>query len=98
MWFILGLIVGLILLMALWLRGRDINIAWYSWLLMVIGLILMLFAAQNYQAAMSDFEPNAPGVFLILFGLPGLLFFALAVVLTLVVNRKKQAKVKTAHA
>jgi uncharacterized membrane protein len=98
MWFILGLIVGLILLLALWLRGRGINIAWYSWLLMIIGVVLMLFAAQNYQAAMSDFEPNAPGVFLILFGFPGLLFFALAVVLTLLSYRRKQLTLKTARA
>lgn len=98
MWFILGLIVGLILLLAFWLRARDINIAWYSWLLMIFGVVLMLFAAQNYQAAMSDFEPNAPGVFLTLFGFPGLIFFTLAVVLTLLSYRKKQAKVKTAHA
>ena len=75
MLFLTGLIIGLLLLLALGMSLRGARIAWYEWLLMAIGGALMLFSAQNYQAAVSDFEPGAPGVFLLLFGLPGLVLF-----------------------
>ena len=82
MWFVIGLIVGIgLLLMAFWLRSRHVNVAWYEWMLIIAGLALLLFGIQNYLAASSDLEPNAPGIFLLVFGLPGVLLLVIAAVL-----------------
>ncbi len=81
MWFILGLAVGITLFLAFWLNRRGVHITWYEWLLMVVGIVLILFGIQNYQAAVSDFEPNAPGAFLLLFAVPGLILFIAGAIL-----------------
>ena len=79
MWFfIAGIVVGLgLLLLVLWLRRRNVAIAWYEWLIASVGLVLISFGVQNYSAASAAGEPNAPGVFLLVFGLPGVLLLVI---------------------
>jgi hypothetical protein len=82
MWLFAGLLIGIgLLLLVFWLRSRKIFIAWYVWLLAVMGLALLLFSIQNYLASTAELEPVAPGMFLLVFGLPGILLFAIAAVL-----------------
>ena len=84
MWLVIGLILGIVLVaLVFWLRSRKIRVAWYEWLLGVLGLLSMVFSLQNYQASVAAFEPKAPGMFLLVFGLPGLILVLLAVALTL---------------
>ena len=79
MWFVIGLLLGisLLLLLAFWLHDRKVNIAWYEWLIAVVGLALVVFSIQNYSATF-EVERTAPSVFLLIFGLPGVLLLALA--------------------
>ena len=79
MWIFVGLLIGVgLLLLGFWLRSRKIVIAWYVWLLAVVGLALLLFSIQNYLASTAGNEPTAPGMFLLVFGLPGIVLLALA--------------------
>ena len=82
MWLLWGLALGAgLLFLVVWLRGRGINLAWYEWVLGILGVAFILFAYQNYQASVAEFQPNAPGKFLLVFGLPGLILLVLAVFL-----------------
>jgi len=84
MWLVIGLILGIVLVaLVFWLRSRKIRVAWYEWLLGVLGLLSMVFSLQNYQASVAAFESTAPGMFLLVFGLPGLILVLLAVALAL---------------
>jgi len=76
----LALGTGLIFLI-IWLRSRGVNLAWYELLTGLLGIALLLFAYQNYQASVAEFEPTAPGMFLLVFGLPGLILLLLSVFL-----------------
>jgi len=71
---------GLIFLIV-WLRGRGIKLAWYEWLVGILGITTLLFTIQNYQASVAELEPTAPGMFLVVFGIPAVILLALAVFL-----------------
>ncbi len=77
-----GLVLGIIVLgLFVLLRRWQIKVSWYEWLLGIIGLALMLFSYQNYYTSRAEFEPVAPGRFLLIFGLPGLVLLVIAVLL-----------------
>jgi len=79
MWMLVGLALGAgLLFLVIWLRGRGINLAWYEWLLGLLGVVCILFACQNYQSSVAEFQPTAPGRFLLVFGLPGLIMVMLS--------------------
>jgi uncharacterized membrane protein len=79
MLFFIGLLLGAALLaLGMFLRSRGIRPSWYEWLIATLGFMLLVFALQNYRAARADFEPVSPGVFLLIFGLPGLILMLLA--------------------
>ena len=80
MWLFIGLTLGIaLLLLVLWLRSRKIVLTWYEWLLGALGLALLLFSLQNYIASTAELEPMAPGMFLLVFGLPGLVLVLLSI-------------------
>jgi hypothetical protein len=82
MWFFAGMLLAVdLILMVLWLRNHKIAVSWYEWLLAALGFALLLIALPNYFAASVGYEPTAPGMFLLVFGLPGILLFAIAAVL-----------------
>ena len=98
MWLIIGLVIGLgLVTLAFWLRSRKIRVSWYEWVLGVLGLLSMAFSLQNYQASVAAFEPVAPGMFLLVFGLPGLVLVLLAVALALwrYFRSTRSARIKT---
>jgi hypothetical protein len=79
MWLLLGIALGSgLLLLVLWLKSRGISIKWYEYLLGFIGLALLIFSWQNYQASIAEYEPNAPIMFLLVFGIPGLVLLLIA--------------------
>lgn len=80
MWIVFGLALGAALMgLAIWTRTRGITVRWHEWLLGTLGLLLFIFTLQNYLAARAEFEPTAPGMFLLVFGLPALVLLLLAV-------------------
>ncbi len=79
MWFIIGIVLGAALLaLALWLKGRDIKVTWYEWLIGVIGLLLLLFTIQNFAGSFIELEPTAAYMFLLVTGLPALILLAVS--------------------
>jgi uncharacterized membrane protein len=84
MWFAVGLLVGAVILAAaLWLRARGFVIRWYEWLLAVVGLMLLTFSLQNYWATSAEhWSSGTPLTFLLVFGIPGILFLLLSGALT----------------
>ncbi len=89
LWLILGLLLGAGFF---WLAtSGKVKFRWYEWILVVLGVILILFAIQNYSASQFELEPRAAGIMLWLFGLPGLVLAALAGVLAWMRGRKQAA-------
>jgi len=75
----IGLIVGAALLaLVLWLKGRDIRVAWYEWLIGIVGLLLLLFTIQNLVGSLAELEPTAAYMFLLVTGLPALILLVVA--------------------
>ena len=82
MWLLSGLLLGIgLVALVLWLRSRGIDVAWYAWLLAVLGIVLLIFTLQNYFASVAEYEPTAPGMFLLVFGIPAVVLLLLAVFL-----------------
>ena len=80
MWFIAALIIGAaIATLVFWLRSRDIKVAWYEWLIGAIGLLLLLFAIQNFIGAGLEAESDAAGKYLGMVAVPALILMALSV-------------------
>jgi hypothetical protein len=61
-----------------WLFAKKADLKWYEWLLGVIGWGLALYAFQNFGASNAEVEPRAAGLLLLIFGVPALIFLALA--------------------
>ena len=82
---IAGLLVGGLIF---WLRGRDMNLSWYEWLIGAVGLLLVIFTAINFFGSLAEEETTAATMFLLVFGLPGLI---LMVVSWLLASRRLKA-------
>jgi len=79
MWFIIALVVGIALTaLVLWLRGRDIKVTWYEWLIGLVGLALLLYTVQNFVTAFAELESQAAWMFLLVLGLPAVILLAVA--------------------
>ena len=82
MWFVIALILGgLVGAFALWMRSKDMNLAWYTWLIGIVGLFLLLFTIQNYVGSVNEFESSAASMFLLVLGIPAVILLAVAGVL-----------------
>ena len=90
MWFIIALIVGIAIgALVLWMRSRDIKMTWYEWLIGIVGLVVLLFAAQNYFGIQDELNSSGANLFLLVLGLPGLILLVLSWQL---VARRRRAK------
>ena len=80
MWFVAALVIGAaIATLVFWLRSRDIKVAWYEWLIGAIGLLMLVFAIQNFVGAGLEAEPDAANTFLGMVGVPALILLAVSV-------------------
>jgi uncharacterized membrane protein len=74
MWFLIGLILGALLLgLATWMRRKNISLTWYEWLIGIVGLVLLVFTIQNFFASFTELESSAAWMFLLVVGLPALI-------------------------
>ncbi|KSV18878.1 dehalogenase [Dehalococcoides mccartyi] len=90
MWFIIGLIIGALILGLVWsMKRNNFQLTWYEWLIGIIGLALILFTIQNFFGSLDELESKAASIFLLVVGLPGLIL--LAVSWQLAVRRIKKA-------
>jgi len=91
MWFLIALILGaLVGGLVLWMRSRNMKLTWYEWLIGVVGLLMVLFAVQNYFASIAEVENSAAPMYLLVAGLPGLVLMALTWLLA--ARRQRAAK------
>ena len=82
MWLVIGLIVGAGLLWLVgWMKSKNMAFKWYEWLLGVIGLAMLLFTIQNFFGSQAELEPKAASMFLLVTGLPAVIFLVLTGVL-----------------
>ncbi|XUX00645.1 MAG: dehalogenase [Dehalogenimonas sp.] len=88
MWVIVALIIGFaIATLVFWGRSKGITLNWYEWLIGIVGLLLVLFAIQNFFEVQTEFPPTPASKFLLYVGLPGLILMAVAWQLS--IRRKK---------
>jgi len=88
MWLIIGLVAGAAILgLVQWMRSKNISLTWYEWLIGIVGLALLLFTIQNFFGSFAELEPTAAWMFLLVTGLPSLIF--LAVSWQLIARRQK---------
>lgn len=79
MWFIIGLVLGALLLgLAMYMRSKNISLTWYEWLIGVAGLLLLLFTLQNFFGSLMELETTAAWMFLLIIGIPALVLMAVA--------------------
>jgi hypothetical protein len=82
MWITISLLIAAVFVAAaLWLGSRKASLRWWEWTLGVAGWGLCMFTLQNYFASVAEFEPKAPGMFLLVFGLPALFLLLLGLAL-----------------
>jgi hypothetical protein len=83
MWFLVGMLLGAsTLALALWLRGRNIVVKWYEWLIAAVALLSLLFGLQNFWATRAEhWNSGTPLTFLLVFGLPGLVLMVVSILL-----------------
>ena len=79
MWLIIGLIAGAAVLgLILWMRGRDVSVKWYEWLIGALGLMLLLFTIQNFAGSLAELDSTAANMFLVVSGLPAIILLAVS--------------------
>ncbi|MDN4186424.1 MAG: dehalogenase [Dehalococcoides mccartyi] len=79
MWFIIGLIIGALILGLGWsMKRNNFQLTWYEWLIGIIGLALILFTIQNFFGSLDELESKAASIFLLVIGLPGLILLAIS--------------------
>ncbi|MEL7563188.1 dehalogenase [Dehalogenimonas sp. 4OHTPN] len=90
MWLVIALILGFgLAALIAWMRSKGVKMAWYEWLIGIAGLLLVLFALQNFVEVRNEFNPGAANKFLMFVGLPGLVLMVIAWQLT--ARRQKKA-------
>ncbi len=72
-----------------WLRKRSIKVAWYEWLIGIIGLVLLLVAVQHYFGASAELFSFAAWMGLAIIGVPALILMLVA--WQLIARRAKQS-------
>jgi len=82
MWFIIGLILSVgLLVLILFLRTRKITVKWYEWLIGAVGLLLLLFTIQNFSGSLAEHEEFAAWTFLWLSGVPSIILICISILL-----------------
>ena len=81
MLFIVGTIFGIAMLALFWwMRSKAIKVSWYEYLIGGIGLLLLMFAVQNWLGAIREGEPAAIMWYLLFFGVPAIVLLLVAAV------------------
>ncbi|AGG06974.1 MULTISPECIES: hypothetical protein [Dehalococcoides] len=79
MWFIMGTVVGIVILGLFWLIKRNnLSLTWYEWVIGIAGFALMLLTVQNFIGSFLEYEPRAAYMFLLVTGLPSLVLLGVA--------------------
>ena len=78
MWLVIGLVLGALLIwLVSFMKSKGMAFRWYEWIIGIIGLALLLFTIQNYFGSQAELEPKAANMFLLVTGLPAVIFLAI---------------------
>ena len=77
----LWLIFGAVIALGFYFAATKMKLTWYEWVLAALGVVLVLFAVQNFSASRLELEPRAASTLLLMFGLPGVILAAVGFVL-----------------
>ncbi len=90
LWFVIGLLLGVLLLLLVGcVRQKRIRIAWYQWVLGVIGVAILLLMLQNILGFRQELESAAQTFTIVSMGIPGVLVLAVAIFLPKVFHKNK---------
>ena len=79
MLFIIALAIGVgLAALVVWLRSRNIKTPWYTLLIGIIGLLLLVFTIQNYFGAGLEGESDVAGKFLLYMGIPAIILIGVS--------------------
>lgn len=79
MWLIIGLVLSAAILgLVAWMRGRNMSLTWYEWLIGIMGLLLLLYTIQNFVGSFAEYETAAAWMMLLFLGLPAVILLAIA--------------------
>jgi uncharacterized membrane protein len=82
MLFIFGMIAGAALMgLVLFLSMKGIAVRWYEWLLGALGLVLAVWAVNDFFASIAEHNEAAGRTLLWILGIPAVILLALAVFL-----------------
>ncbi|MCL2475358.1 MAG: dehalogenase [Chloroflexi bacterium] len=91
MWLTIGIVIGILIMGLIWfLTKKQIKMAWYVWLLIAVGLLLLLFTLQNFFASFSEHETKAAWMFLLVTGLPSIIILLAAWQIALRTSKKSE--------
>ena len=101
MLFILGLVIGAVLLgLVFWLQRKEIIVRWYEWLLAALGFVMLIWTVNDFFGSMAEYNEAAARIFLWMLGTPALILLGLAVFLPwwrIRRNRNATAKANSAQ-
>jgi hypothetical protein len=79
MWFAAGLLIGAcVIVLAVWVDNRKIQVNWYVWLLGLLGILLIVWAIHDFFASMAEYNEIAAWTLLWLLGIPGIILLVLS--------------------
>ena len=76
MYFVFGIVLGIVGLFLFQAVRRGIAISWYEWLLGVIGVALLFLGVWHFFGSLRELETGAGGLGLAILGVPGLILLA----------------------
>lgn len=80
MWFLIGILAGLLLFFAyMRMQRASFSVRWYEWLIAALGVVLIVWGFQNIIAATGDSgSSSAPWTFFLVIALPGIILLLIA--------------------
>ena len=74
MYLVVGLLIGLAFgVFAVWSHNKGIKTKWFDWVLLVVGALLLIFAAQNFVAGFEESVAKFSWLVLATIALPGII-------------------------
>ncbi|MCL2475163.1 MAG: dehalogenase [Chloroflexi bacterium] len=81
------ILVVAVTLLVVYTIVKKISVRWWEWLIGGIGLVLLVFALQNFVGALAESENHAAWTFLLTLGIPAIILIALPTVVVMNRNR-----------
>ena len=75
------ILVAALVLLVVYVFNKQITVKWWEWVLFAIGIILLVFALQNFFGALAEGESKPAMMFAWTLGIPALIFLIVPCVL-----------------